>query len=81
MLDFHAVAVQALMNQEDFSPDLNAYEATMVPTAGYAHFEATYSGRKLIKIHPSGGTVDTNLDAYTDLKIKAIYQGIIGLTT
>lgn len=81
MRKFQAIAVQAMTKGEDFNPDLNAYEATSVPTAGYAHFEATYSGRKLIKIHPSGGTVVTGLDAYTDLKIKAIYQGIIGLTT
>ena len=81
MRKFKTAAKLAMTNREDFNPDLSAYEATTIPTAGYAHFETTYSGRKLIKIHPSGGAVVTGLDAYTDLKIKAIYQGIIGLTT
>jgi len=64
-----------------FNPNLGDYGATTVPTAGYFHFEVTYSGAVPTKLHPSGGTVDVALGDYDDAKIQVIYNQAIGLST
>ena len=79
---FYDATADARTKKADFNPDLSTFEATLTPTAGYYHFEVTYkSGRKIAKVHPSGGTVVTNTGGYNDIRIKSIYQGVIGYTT
>ena len=39
------------------------------------------AGARVVKVHPSGGTVDTGIGAYDDPRIKAIYQKAIGART
>jgi hypothetical protein len=82
MEHFYTAAVDARTNKTDFAPDLSTYGATLTPKAGHYHFEVTYkSGRKIAKLHPSGGTVLTDISGYDDIRIKSIYQGVIGYTT
>jgi len=78
---FQAAARTARDAGDDFQPDLSAFNATTTPTANYFHYEVTYSGAKVAKLHPSGGTVDTNIGAYDDVRVKAAYQKAIGART
>ena len=64
-----------------FAPNLAIYHATTTPTAGYFHFEVTYSGAVPGKLHPSGGIVDTAIGTYDDTKIQVIYNQAVGLST
>ncbi|MDA1011008.1 MAG: hypothetical protein O2888_05995 [Chloroflexi bacterium] len=66
---------------EDFQPDLRRYNGATMATAGDFHYEVTYAGTKVQKLHPSGGRVDTGTGGYDDLRIKAIYQKAIGFRT
>ena len=76
-----AEKARSAMKKTVFNPDLIEFKAVTIPTQGYEHYEVTYNNNGVpIKVHPSGGTVETNLNGYGDLQIKAIYQRIIGFT-
>ncbi|MEX2228524.1 MAG: hypothetical protein WEB13_02695 [Dehalococcoidia bacterium] len=81
MRSFQRAARDARSHRAAFNPNLGDYGATTVPTAGYFHFEVTYSGSVPTKLHPSGGTVDTAIGGYDDTKIQVIYNQAIGLST
>lgn len=79
---FEAAAKQAKKNKQTFNPSLSSYNATLTPTADYFHYEVTYAGgRKIAKLHRSGGKADPDVSGYDDTRIKSIYQGTIGYTT
>lgn len=78
---FNADARASVVAGADFRPDLSTYNATTTPTANHHHYEVTYAGARVVKVHPSGGTVDTGIGAYDDPRIKSIYQKAIGART
>ncbi|MCP5447040.1 MAG: DUF4157 domain-containing protein [Chromatiaceae bacterium] len=79
---FEAAARRAKKRNLAFNPTLSDYSATLTPTADALHYEVTYAGgRKIAKLHRSGGKVDPDISGYDDTRIKSIYQGAIGYTT
>jgi len=79
---FEADARKARKDKVAFNPDLANYNATLTPTADYFHYEVTYAGGgKIAKLHRSGGKIDADVSGYDDVRIKSIYQGVIGYST
>lgn len=81
MHKFYKAAKYARKNDQNFKPRLSKYGASKVPGADNFHIEVTYAGKKIKKLHMSGGLIDPGISNYDDNTIKSIYQSAIGFTT